>query len=46
MDVTHKTILQRNRTNLVKTLDPSSLYDALLEKGVFTQDMIDDIKVS
>lgn len=27
-------------------LDPSNLYDGLLEKGVFTQDMIDEIKSS
>ncbi|XP_033825393.1 caspase-9-like [Periophthalmus magnuspinnatus] len=44
MDERHKKILQRNRTHLVKELDPSSLYDLLLEKGVFTQDMIDEIK--
>lgn len=45
MDERHKKILQRNRTNLMKDLDPSDLYDRLLEKGVFTQDMIDEIKV-
>lgn len=44
MEERHKKILQRNRTNLVKELDPSSLYDLLLEKGLFTQDMIDEIK--
>lgn len=44
MEERHKRILQRNRTNLVKELDPSSLYDLLLEKRVFTQDMIDEIK--
>lgn len=44
MEERHKKILQRNRTNLVKDLDPSSLYDLLLEKRVFTQDMIDEIK--
>ncbi|KAG7226939.1 hypothetical protein INR49_022234 [Caranx melampygus] len=46
MEERHKKILQRNRTNLVRDLDPSSLYDGLLEKGVFTQDMIDEIKSS
>uniref|UniRef100_A0A7N6BY46 Caspase-9 n=1 Tax=Anabas testudineus TaxID=64144 RepID=A0A7N6BY46_ANATE len=46
MEERHKKILQRNRTNLVSDLDPSDLYDRLLEKGVFTQDMIDEIKSS
>ncbi|KAM4562986.1 caspase-9 isoform 1-T2 [Odontesthes bonariensis] len=46
MEEQHKKILQRNRINLVRDLDPSNLYDALLEKGVFTQDMIDEIKSS
>nr|XP_046252682.1 caspase-9 [Scatophagus argus] len=41
-----KKILQRNRTTLVRDLDPSNIYDGLLEKGVFTQDMIDEIKSS
>lgn len=45
MEERHKRILQRNRTNLVTDLDPSNLYDGLLQKGVFTQDMIDEIKV-
>ena len=45
MEERHKQILQRNRINVVKNLDPSNLYDGLLEKGVFTQDMIDEIKV-
>ncbi|XP_005730780.1 caspase-9 isoform X1 [Pundamilia nyererei] len=44
MDEIHKKILQRNRSNLVKDLDPSKLYDGLLEKGIFTQDMIDEIQ--
>uniref|UniRef100_A0A4W6G8A8 Caspase-9 n=1 Tax=Lates calcarifer TaxID=8187 RepID=A0A4W6G8A8_LATCA len=46
MEERHKRILQRNRTNLVTDLDPSNLYDGLLQKGVFTQDMIDEIKSS
>ncbi|XP_067383868.1 caspase-9 isoform X1 [Channa argus] len=46
MEEKHKKILQRNRTNLVRDLNPSDLYDGLLEKGVFTQDMIDEIKSS
>uniref|UniRef100_A0A8D3BVW0 Caspase-9 n=1 Tax=Scophthalmus maximus TaxID=52904 RepID=A0A8D3BVW0_SCOMX len=46
MDEKHKKILQCNRTSLVRDLEPSDLYDGLLEKGVFTQDMIDEIKGS
>lgn len=45
MDERHKKILQGNRVNLVRDLDPATLYDRLLEKGIFTQDMIDEIKV-
>lgn len=44
MDETHKKILQRNRVKLVSVLDPAKLCDGLLEKGVFTQDMIDEIQ--
>ncbi|KAK7930458.1 hypothetical protein WMY93_006853 [Mugilogobius chulae] len=44
MDEIHKKILRSNRTNLVRDLDPICLYDLLLEKGVFTSDMIDEIK--
>ncbi|XP_076022706.1 caspase-9 [Genypterus blacodes] len=46
MDVVHKKILQGNRVNLVKNLDPAPVYDCLIEKGVFTPDMIDEIKSS
>ncbi|XP_044066915.1 caspase-9 [Siniperca chuatsi] len=46
MEERHKKILQRNRTSLVRDLEPSNIYDGLLEKGVFTQDMIDEIKSS
>uniref|UniRef100_A0A3Q1GMM0 Caspase 9, apoptosis-related cysteine peptidase n=1 Tax=Acanthochromis polyacanthus TaxID=80966 RepID=A0A3Q1GMM0_9TELE len=46
MEERHKKILQSNRSNLVRDLDPSKLYDGLLEKGVFTQDMIDEIQSS
>ncbi|KAJ8390134.1 hypothetical protein AAFF_G00110080 [Aldrovandia affinis] len=44
MDARHKKILQSNRSNLVQELDPSMLYDGLLSRGVFTQDMIDEIQ--
>uniref|UniRef100_A0AAQ5ZJC5 Caspase 9, apoptosis-related cysteine peptidase n=1 Tax=Amphiprion ocellaris TaxID=80972 RepID=A0AAQ5ZJC5_AMPOC len=46
MEERHKRVLQSNRSNLVRDLDPSKLYDGLLEKGVFTQDMIDEIQSS
>ncbi|XP_061625298.1 caspase-9 [Phyllopteryx taeniolatus] len=46
MEEGHKTILRRYRINIVTSLEPSSLYDRLLQKGVFTQDMIDKIKCS
>ncbi|KAI3356682.1 hypothetical protein L3Q82_003373 [Scortum barcoo] len=46
MEERHKKTLQRNRTHLVRDLHPEDLYDGLLEKGVFTQDMIDEIKSS
>ncbi|XP_068188579.1 caspase-9 [Antennarius striatus] len=43
MEEIHKNILRRNRINLVTQLDPLILYDSLLEKGIFTQDMIETI---
>ncbi|MED6277092.1 hypothetical protein CHARACLAT_009718 [Characodon lateralis] len=46
MEEQHKKILQQNRTNIVIDMDPSGVYDALFQKGVFTQDMIDEIKSS
>lgn len=45
MEARHKQILRRNRVALVTDLKPSDLCDALLEKGVFSQNMIDEIKV-
>uniref|UniRef100_A0A674CFZ4 Caspase 9, apoptosis-related cysteine peptidase n=1 Tax=Salmo trutta TaxID=8032 RepID=A0A674CFZ4_SALTR len=46
MEERHKRILQRNRVNLVRDLNPSDMYHGLLSKGIFTQDMIDEIKSS
>ncbi|XP_071228757.1 caspase-9-like [Salvelinus alpinus] len=46
MEERHKRILQRNRVNLVRDLNPSHMYHGLLSKGIFTQDMIDEIKSS
>ncbi|XP_061701122.1 caspase-9 isoform X2 [Syngnathoides biaculeatus] len=46
MEEGHKAILRRYRIDIVTSLEPSSLFDRLLEKGVFTQDMIDKIKCS
>lgn len=45
MEGSHKQSLRRNRVALVERLKPSDLYDALVEKRVFSQDMIDEIKV-
>uniref|UniRef100_A0A673L2Y4 Caspase-9 n=1 Tax=Sinocyclocheilus rhinocerous TaxID=307959 RepID=A0A673L2Y4_9TELE len=44
MDPKHRQILQRNRLNLVTALNPADICDGLLSKGVFTQDMIDEIQ--
>ncbi|XP_057715967.1 caspase-9 [Corythoichthys intestinalis] len=46
MEECHKKILQRYRINIVTSLDPSSLYDRLLDKDIFTSDMIEKIKNS
>uniref|UniRef100_A0A6Q2ZAT6 Caspase 9, apoptosis-related cysteine peptidase n=1 Tax=Esox lucius TaxID=8010 RepID=A0A6Q2ZAT6_ESOLU len=46
MEKKHRNILQCNRVNLVKALDPSDMFDRLLSKRIFTQDMIDEIKSS
>lgn len=45
MEERQKQLLRRNRVALVERLKPSDLYDALLEKRLFSQDMIDEIKV-
>lgn len=45
MEERHKAILRRNRINLVRMLDPADLDGCLLEKGIFTKDMIDEILV-
>ncbi|XP_056305805.1 caspase-9 [Danio aesculapii] len=44
MEQKHRRILQQHRSNLVKALNPEDVYDKLLSKGVFTQDMIDEIQ--
>nr|WLF82650.1 caspase-9 [Tor putitora] len=44
MDPKHRQILQRNRYNLVTALNPAEICNGLLSKGVFTQDMIDEIQ--
>lgn len=45
MEDRHKQILRRNRVALVGRLKPSDVYDVLIEKRIFSQDMIDEIKV-
>ncbi|XP_018616163.2 caspase-9 [Scleropages formosus] len=44
MEDRDRKILRVNRSNLVTELKPSELYDGLLSRGVFTQDMIDEIQ--
>lgn len=44
MDQRHREILWRHRSSLVTTLDTVDICDGLLSKGVFTQDMIDEIQ--
>ncbi|XP_076840128.1 caspase-9 isoform X2 [Brachyhypopomus gauderio] len=44
MDARHKNILQLNRTSIVRDLDPSKVYDGLLSRGIFTEDMVEEIK--
>ncbi|KAF7696123.1 caspase-9 isoform X1 [Silurus meridionalis] len=46
MDRRHKEILRRKRVELVLNLDPADVYDGLLSRGIFTNDMIDEIKSS
>ncbi|XP_066526350.1 caspase-9 [Hoplias malabaricus] len=44
MEPRHKKILQQNRFHLVESLEPTDICDGLLSRGIFTQDMIDEIK--
>uniref|UniRef100_A0A8C1VUD4 Caspase 9, apoptosis-related cysteine peptidase n=1 Tax=Cyprinus carpio TaxID=7962 RepID=A0A8C1VUD4_CYPCA len=44
MDPKHSQILQRHRHDIVTTLNPADICDGFLSKGVFTQDMIDEIQ--
>ncbi|XP_063292129.1 caspase-9 [Pelobates fuscus] len=44
MDELHRQILTRNRVRLVTSLQVADLWDPLLEKGVFTGDMIEEIR--
>ncbi|XP_028849217.1 caspase-9 isoform X1 [Denticeps clupeoides] len=46
MDPRHKKILQYNRINIVKVLDPSKISGELLKRGIFSQDMMDEITKS
>ncbi|XP_061112876.1 caspase-9 isoform X1 [Conger conger] len=46
MDPRDRRILLSNRSNLVSKLDPSVLYDGLLSRGIFNQDMIDEIQIA
>ncbi|XP_060793396.1 caspase-9 [Neoarius graeffei] len=46
MDPRHREILEKKRRDLALSLDPSDIYDGLLSRGIFTDDMIDEIKSS
>ncbi|XP_060708378.1 caspase-9 isoform X1 [Hemiscyllium ocellatum] len=46
MNQHHRKLLQRNRIQLVIKLQPELIYDFLTEKGVFTDDMIEEVKKS
>ncbi|XP_038677988.1 caspase-9 isoform X1 [Scyliorhinus canicula] len=46
MDEVQRKILQRHRVRLVTSLRPDPLYDPLVAKEIFTQDMIEEIKNS
>ncbi|KAM3921626.1 caspase-9 [Leptodactylus fuscus] len=44
MEERHRQILQRNRVQLVKSLEVKNIWDPLVEKGVFSNDMIEEIQ--
>nr|XP_055044818.1 caspase-9 isoform X2 [Misgurnus anguillicaudatus] len=44
MDPRHRQILQQHRVDLVSGLNTADLCDGLLSKGIFTQDMIEEIQ--
>ncbi|XP_078499123.1 caspase-9 isoform X2 [Lissotriton helveticus] len=44
MEELQRSLLQRNRLPLVTQLQVTDLWDLLLQKGLFTQDMIEDIR--
>lgn len=44
MDPRHRKILQQHRVDLVSGLNTADLCDGLLSKGIFTQDMIEEIQ--
>ncbi|XP_056398429.1 caspase-9 [Hyla sarda] len=46
MEQRHRQILQRNRVRLVTSLQPGDVCDRLLEEGVFTGDMIEEIRIA
>ncbi|MEE6482126.1 hypothetical protein FKM82_013159 [Ascaphus truei] len=44
MEEKHRRILKLNRVQLVKTMQVADLWDPLIEKGVFSSDMIEEIQ--
>nr|XP_008123821.1 PREDICTED: caspase-9 [Anolis carolinensis] len=46
MEESHRALLRRNRVRLVKELRVDPLWDLLLQEGIFSQDMIEEIQGS
>lgn len=46
MEERHRRILQRNRVRLVTSLELKSMWDRLLEKEVFSNDMMEEIQMA
>ncbi|XP_044134533.1 caspase-9-like [Bufo gargarizans] len=46
MEQRHRQILRQNRVRLVTSLEVKSLWDPLVEKGVFSNDMIEEIQMA
>ncbi|XP_069774957.1 caspase-9-like isoform X1 [Narcine bancroftii] len=46
MEESQRKLLQKHRVTLVINLRPEALYGPLVEKGIFTEDMIEEVKAS
>jgi len=45
MEAIHKKAIQKSRIDIVRDMDLSELEDRLLEKDIFTKNLIEQIKV-